>query len=310
MKILFVFLLLCGLLTACGKTEEIPAETEISVETEAETVLNPELEPEHEPPFPEIEPFRYVSLGDSIARGYGLSDIKNEVYSSVLTASYTQTQGIMYASNFGVDGQDSTQLAAYILNNPAIPEALADADYVSISIGANNFLGDAFDFLETCYDFQKNPSTRLTSDDVTAAYQQFNRDVTEGVDRLREDIPQIIENIRASNGDCQILFLTCYNPYGAVDVTLDWGGVMPVNFAALADTSVTQMNDVIRELADDCGYIIADVYSAFEGKWDRLVNAAPVEAGGSLNMNAVDPHPNKNGHAVIADVLLDLILNY
>jgi lysophospholipase L1-like esterase len=229
------------------------------------------------------------------------------VYSAVLAGSFEESGMVMVPYNFGVDGQDSTQLAAYIVNNPAIPEALADADYVSISIGANNFLGEAFDFLNVCYDFQKNPSTRLTSDDVTLAYQQFNRDVADGVERLRDDIPQIIEGIRAANEDCDILFLTCYNPYGAVDVTLDWGGVMPVNFAALAATSVTQMNDVIRDLADDYDYHVADVYSAFEGKWDRLVNAAPVESGGSLNMNAVDPHPNKNGHAVIADVLMELI---
>lgn len=300
MKKILLSILFLGLLTACGTTEEVPEESETTVETAAETeeFLSP----------PDIgNESVFVSLGDSIARGYGLANTKTEVYSSVLTATFEESGGVMVPYNFGVDGQDSTQLAAYIVNNPAIPEAIADADYVSISIGANNFLGDALDFLNVCYDFQKNPSTRLTSEDVTAAYQQFNRDVTEGVNRLREDIPQIIANIRASNEDCEIFFLTCYNPYGAVDVTLDWGSVMPVNFAALADTSVTQMNTVICALADEYGYTVADVYAAFEGKWDRLVNAVPVEKGGSLNMNAVDPHPNKNGHAVIADVLLELI---
>ncbi len=296
MKKLLIFLLMIlpVLLSACGKTEEIPEETEIAVETE-------------DVPYPEIEPIRYVSLGDSIARGYGLSNIKTEVYSSVLTASFEESGGTMVSYNFGVDGQDSTQLAAYIVNNPAIPEAITTADYVSISIGANNFLGDAFDFLGTYNDFKTNPSTKLTSDDVSEAFQRFNADVTEGVEQLREDIPQIIENIRVSNENCEILFLTCYNPYGAVNVTLDWGGIMPVNFAALADSSVTQMNDVIRELADDYGYTVADVYAAFDGKWDRLVCASPVDSGDTFDMNAVDPHPNKNGHAVIADVLLKLI---
>lgn len=307
-KFLIFLLLFSGLFTACGKTEEIPEETQTVPETEEAAPEMPAAPPSSTPE-PEPEPLRYVSLGDSIARGYGLANVRNDVYSSVIAASVEQSGGDMTAQNFGVDGQDSTELAAYIVNNPAIPKALADADYVSISIGANNFLGEAFDFLEICYNFEKNPSARLTSDDVTAAYQQFNADVSEGVDRLREDIPQIIGNIRASNEDCEILFLTCYNPYGAVDVTLDWGGAMPVNFAALADTSVTQMNDVIRDLADDYGYTVADVYTAFEGKWDRLVNAAPVEKGGTLDMNAVDPHPNKTGHSVIADVLLEVMGN-
>ncbi len=303
MKKLLIFLLLTGLLTACGKTGEIPEETETAAETEEETVEEIPAEPD----TPAPEPVRYVSLGDSIARGYGLSSVKNEVYSSVLTASFEESGGVMVSSNFGVDGQDSTQLAAYILNNSAIPEALTEVDYVSVSIGANNFLGDAFNFLGICQDFGQNPSTKLTSADVDEAFRQFNTDVAEGVDRLRADIPKIIANIRASSEDCEILFLTCYNPYGAVNVTLDWGGTIPVNFAALADSSVTQMNTVIRDLADDYGYTVADVYTAFDGKSDRLVNAAPVEEGGSFDPNAVDPHPNKNGHAVIADVLLELI---
>ena len=301
--LIFLLMLLPVLVSACGKTEEIPEETEIAVIPEEETVSETPAEPKNSV----IEPLHYVSLGDSIARGYGLSNIKNEVYSAVLAASLEESGQTTTFSNFGVDGQDSTELAAYILNNPAIPEKLAEADYVSISIGANNFLGDAFDFLGVCQDFAKNPSTKLTSPDVDEAFRQFNADVADGVDRLREDIPQIIANIRASNENCEILFLTCYNPYGAVNVTLDWGGAMPVNFAALADSSVTQMNDVIRELADDYGYIIADVYAAFDGKSDRLVNAAPVEEGGTFDSNAVDPHPNKNGHAVIADVLFEII---
>ena len=305
MKKLLIFLLLTGLLTACGKTEEIPEETTVSAETEAETVT----EIPEEPDTSEPETIHYVSLGDSIARGYGLANVKNGVYSSVLAASFEESGGTMTASNFGVDGQDSTELSAYILNNPRIPEALADADYVSVSIGANNFLGDAFDFLGICQDFGQNPSTRLTSADVDEAFRKFNADVAEGVDRLRADIPQIIGNIRASNEDCEILFLTCYNPYGAVHVTLDWGGAVPVNFAALSDSSVMQMNDVIRDLADDYGYTVADVYTAFDGRSDRLVNAAPVEEGGTFDPNAVDPHPNKNGHAVIADVLFEIIKN-
>lgn len=298
-------LLLLLLLTACGKTEEIPAVPEPSA---PETAGTPELSAVPEEPSADPEADTgcvLVSLGDSIARGYGLANPKKEAYSTL--AAEQLPSGLAY--NFGVDGQDSTGLVSYITKNPAIPEALADADYVSISIGANNFLGDAFTFLNICTDFKRNPSTTRTSEDVSEAFRKFNADVTEGVEQLREDIPRIIENIRASNEDCEILFLTCYNPYGAVNVTLDWGGAMPVNFAALSDSSVTQMNDVIRDLADDHGYTVADVYTAFEGKAARLVCAAPVESGDTFDPNAVDPHPNKNGHAVIADVLVGIIEN-
>lgn len=302
-KLLFPLLLLL-LFTACGKTEELPAEPEPSAPDHpaAEETVSEPSEPASVPAS-ETECV-LVSLGDSIARGYGLANPKKEAYSTLAADRIT---GLAY--NFGVDGQDSTELVSYITKNPAIPEAIADADYVSISIGANNFLGDAFTFLNVCTDFKRNPSTELTSEDVSEAFRKFNADVTEGVEQLREDIPQIIANIRASNEDCEILFLTCYNPYGAVNVTLDWGGAMPVNFAALSDSSVTQMNDVIRDLADDHGYTVADVYAAFEGKAARLVCAAPVESGDTFDPNAVDPHPNKTGHAVIADVLAEIMGN-
>ncbi len=308
-KLLFPLLFLL-LFTACGRTEELPTEPETSEPNHPaieETV--PEPSEPASAPDPETECV-LVSLGDSIARGYGLANPKKEAYST-LAADRITADGIAsgLAYNFGVDGQDSTELVSYITKNPAIPEALADADYVSISIGANNFLGDAFTFLNTCTDFKRNPSTELTSDDVSEAFRKFNTDVAEGVEQLRKDIPQIIANIRASNEDCEILFLTCYNPYGAVNVTLDWGGAMPVNFAALSDSSVTQMNDVIRDLADDHDYTVADVYTAFEGKAARLVCAAPVESGATFDPNAVDPHPNKTGHAVIADVLVEIMGN-
>lgn len=298
MKNLILPLLLLGLLTSCGKTEAAES-TPVPEETAAETEEILDASAIGSDPV-------YVSLGDSIARGYGLADPAKEAYSAVLSDAYKYNGGLV-ALNFGVDGQDSTELVSYIANNPDLPEAIADADYVSVSIGANNFLGDAFTFLGTYHDFKANPSTTLTSEDITAAFQQFNADVSEGMDQLREDLPQIIDGIRSSSEDCEILFLTCYNPYGAVNVTLDWGGAMPVNFAALSDTCVTQMNDIIKEYSAEYGYTVADVYTAFDGKADRLVNASPVESGDTFDPNAIDPHPNKNGHKVIADVLLELI---
>lgn len=289
-KLLLPILILC-ILTGCGQTTE--SETEPTPETEEITPVIAE------PDSPVL-----VSLGDSIARGYGLANPKTEAY---IALAAEQISGIAY--NFGVDGQDSPELASYITANSNIPEALADADYVTISIGANNFLGDAFTFLGTYHDFKTNPSTTYTTQSVTAAFQQFNTDVTEGIDDLREDIPQIIDAIRSQNDECEILFLTCYNPYGAVNVTLDWGSALPVEFDALSDTCVTRMNDVIKELADDQGYTIADVYTAFDGRAGRLVNAAPVESGDTFDPNAIDPHPSKNGHKAIADVLLEIIKN-
>ncbi len=291
MKKILLLILLLGMLVSCAEEEEhltLPEET--AAETE-------ELLPETEP-VPAGELPVLVSLGDSIARGFGLDNPSEEAYIAVVAEELPAT-----AYNFGVDGQDSTELVAYITNHAAIPAALADADSVTVSIGANNFLGDAFTFLGAYNDFKTNPSTTHTTDSVTEAFRQFNADVTEGVEQLCDDIPAILSAIRGINADCAVYFLTCYNPYGAVNVTLDWGNVMPVEFDTLADTCVSRLNEVITELSDEQGYAVADVYAAFDGKAARLVNAAPVESGDTFDGNAIDPHPNRNGHNVIAEVL-------
>lgn len=289
-KFLLLFLLL-GVLISCAGEEDAPVPME---ETAVETDPAPETDTVELPVL--------VSLGDSIARGFGLDEPSKEAYITVVSE---HLPAIAY--NFGVDGQDSTELVSYITGQPSVREALADADSVTVSIGANNFLGDAFTFLGIYNDFKTNPSTTYTTESVTSAFQTFNADVTKGVEQLREDIPSILSAIREINADCDVIFLTCYNPYGAVNVTLDWGNVMPVEFDALSDTCVSRLNEVIQELSEEQGYIVADVYAAFEGKADRLVNAVPVESGDTFVGSAIDPHPNKNGHNVIAEVLSGIL---
>ncbi|MBQ9718600.1 MAG: hypothetical protein IJV76_11460, partial [Clostridia bacterium] len=102
-KLLFPLLLLL-LFTACGKTEELPAEPETSAPDHSaidETVPEPSHPTSVPDPGTECV---LVSLGDSIARGYGLANPKKEAYSTLaadrITADGTAS-GLAY--NFGVD---------------------------------------------------------------------------------------------------------------------------------------------------------------------------------------------------------------
>lgn len=255
---------------------------------------------------PDEDALLYVSIGDSIAHGYGLSNIRDDAYSSVISDLFAADGIKCNAENYGVDGQKSDGLISYIGSNTSLQEDLSEADYVSISIGANNILGTALQFVNDYNDFKTNPKTTFTSEIITEKFKEFNSSTDSGLESLRSDIPVLIETIRSYNDECEIIFLACYNPYGAVHVKMDWGGLMTYDFSALSDTCVVRMDDIIRELSDECGYSVADVYGAFSGKEDKLVNAAPVSDTETFS-GGIDPHPNKNGHSVIAGVIYDLV---
>ena len=90
----FCTLLCCLFLSGCRVAEvpeTVPPET-VQVSAAAET-----------------EPLVYVSLGDSIARGYGLDNISGERFSTV-TAGISEEDGPVDVYNYGLDGQTSTEL--------------------------------------------------------------------------------------------------------------------------------------------------------------------------------------------------------
>ena len=61
------------------------------------------------------------------------------------------------------------------------------------------------------------------------------------------------------------------------------------------------MNEIIKEIAEETGCILADVYTAFEESKTRVVNVI-VDENGYVS-NSYDPHPNAAGHRLIADVI-------
>jgi len=240
----------------------------------------------------------YISVGDSIARGYGLSDIQNTRYSGRIRDLYGDDGMECSEKNYGVDGQTSTELISY-----AAGLNLADADIITISIGANNILGPAFDFLNAYRDYASNPDTAWTEKTIAEKYNSFLSRADEGILTLETDIPVLIETIRKQNDDCEILFLTVYNPYAAVEYTLYING-FPIDFAALSGSYVTRLSEVIENGADANGYTTADIRAAFDGKEANLVCAG---AATEENIGSLDPHPNDKGHNVIAKTLYELM---
>jgi len=64
----------------------------------------------------------------------------------------------------------------------------------------------------------------------------------------------------------------------------------------MCDEYIAKLNDEIIEAASKLHYTLVDVYSAFESGDVRLVNCNISGDG----IPSIDPHPNADGHALIA----------
>lgn len=221
-----------------------------------------------------------VFLGDSIAQGYGLADVENERYSSLIAAEYGCT-----VYNYAIPGDDGADLLA-LLDEGTCTE-LANATVIVLSIGANNVLKAADTLAPYLPDAENGELPENV--DVSATFDV----VVAGIDRFKTELPQIIQKIREVNADAQIIFQTVYNPYrDFTEYKVEQNGLQ-LSFAAFSASCVIGINDVIKENAAGCGYTVCEVYEPFKEYQGNLINAI---ADGS----DIDPHPNAEGHRQLA----------
>lgn len=285
-----------ALLTAAVMTAALPASGALGTAAAAETGNS------------------LVVLGDSIASGYGL-----EGYDAGANYSAPDSFANMLGDNFdlyynyAVDGRTSGELLT-ALEDESIAAALADADTVVVSIGGNDFLQpmlaavmnaaaenqDVFDLLSGLAEGSSKSEAA-----ASGALSAISGDIEDYMDVLMElmtamtdaadavDISATVGNISGILGtisdlapESQIEILTVYNPFEGVA-----GMEM---FDALARTKLEELNSGIAAAAEENGSEVVDVNAAFAG-----------HALEYTNISSVDIHPNKEGHAVIYQLLLD-----
>lgn len=296
-----------GTAAVSGTDEQTANNTETDARTEApETDVQTDA-PETTAPEtddvmaePETEIINIVALGDSIAAGYGLASPEAERYSHLIKERIDARDGFeCIETNHGVNGQTSSGLLESFASLPP----LDGADYVTVSIGANNVLGPAVNM------FSKYGAALLIEDEelraaaLASAYNEFNTATAAGIEQFKKDLPEIISAIKHAAPEAEIIFQTIYNPYNRVSLTLTLGDVT-VDLNADSDRLVSALNDIIESGAILLGYKVADVYAAFETE-TGVVNAE----GGSLASAplTLDPHPTAKGHGLIADVIISVI---
>jgi GDSL-like Lipase/Acylhydrolase. len=242
----------------------------------------------------------YVSLGDSIA--YGLSAPSGQGYYDLFSAylqSKPELAGIK-SYNLAKPGLESSDLLNELKNDSKVKGTLENANIVTVSIGGNNLLGPVIRSVAAAYHLDlsdpqlntklgkalqsdKNQANTFLS---SALSGRLEAELNTGVTEFQSDWSQIIDLIKSQAPKSHIYALTVYNPFTQNDLLF-----------SLFDPYVQQINKVIK--AGE-GYSTADIYTYF------LQESAQLPLSYDLQKGQTDPHPTRQGHKMIFQILENL----
>ncbi len=320
MLILPLSLISCGDISGILKGNSQPSDDEPAINTSV-TVQEGSMDKK--------EALKILVLGDSIARGYGLEDVDTERFSAILKDKLANEYAEVSVANYGIDGLTGAQLVTK-LKTEDIKE-LPDCDYVIVSIGGNNILGQLQNLLgllvlpqefdpsvfseyfsyvfsgetdsERAIHVREMINALIKGVNDVFESEEFKQMVVSAGESLSEEIPQIVTAIKSKNPNAKILFQTVYNPYGNIKISLP-GIETVLDMSKYGEFAVSSLNEAIISLAEENGYTVAQVHDEFEKSIKPLTNAG-------INLGtakfSVDPHPNADGHKKIANIYYKII---
>lgn len=235
----------------------------------------------------------YVALGDSIAKGYGLEDAETESYVGQIATSLEAKYDAVHTINLGVNGMDSKALLD-VLNNPNQDEhqsyikEIQKADIITLSIGSNDLL--------------KHISKTT---DLAKFAQNADAILTKSCKRFSRIYPKILGRLQELAPNAQIIVNNIYNP--CHDVSFSVPEFVNINISDMAEKYINKINACFlnKKSMEMCSKItnqvvFIDVKSEFDNRKQKLINS--MGSWGSL-----DPHPNKEGHRYIAQLIIPKI---
>lgn len=256
---------------------------------------------------------KLVALGDSIARGYGLENPKDQAFPALLSkviGTSLENVDVGY-KNYAVDGIKTSELLQQLEKGEV---SLADADIVTLCIGANNILGPFMDFMGELGLFGGESETDTpTQGSFTGMFDQINAlleseefvaKMNEGINTVSTDLPAIIDAIRKQAPDAVVAVMTVYSPYHGMNLTIPYLS-KSVMLGDVSDKWVGELNKAIIGAVDGKDCVLVDTYDAF-AKSTGMVNAKINLMSADLSF---DPHPNLQGHIKLSDLFMNALLN-
>ncbi len=214
-----------------------------------------------------------VAIGDSLAAGVGVEDLRDGLVSR-FHGHLERTDGRQYGLvNLAVPGETSgTLLASGQLAEAERVLGGTTAAHVVVDIGANDLLGHL-------------TAPECAADLRAAACQDL---VARTLESYRANLTRILDRVVAAADGAPVTFLQTYNPF-----SLGLGGS---DQEAAADEVISRLNGVAAELAQARGVAVADGFTPMAGTTAATTHMLDPEP---------DVHPNAAGHDVLAAALVD-----
>ena len=196
----------------------------------------------------------YVSLGDSIAEGYALTEYNQksvdgfvpesyaQMFKSMLEEHYEEVNAVNYATAGDTSG-DLLNLLTPLLSTELADDSqtmktnIQNADIISVCIGANDILGPAIDNF--------------------AGYVMGSVDITQSLDAgltvLSNNFKYVVTTLQTLNPTCKLVFLNVYNPYKEFMTTTKSVSISTGFFPITLDSAILNEIGSITEVYLDSG---------------------------------------------------------
>lgn len=195
----------------------------------------------------------YTALGDSLAYGIQSDGSAGLSYADFLADDLENVDGLeTFTKAYAVPGLTSEGLLSQMQTNEEALQSAAEADLITISIGAN-------DFLQV---FSKNPDELKNPEVVQSILQEVG-----------DNYGQVVRQIQAANPDAKIFLMGYYNSFPAY----------PEEDQKLFIQLMEALNDTIQGVASASGSDYVATFDAVAEDYDTYLpnpkNVHPGEQG-------------------------------
>ena len=248
------------------------------------------------------------SYADIVAKEVGASPYTSLAFTGCCIAQISGVLGL------AVEDEDVEMIQDFLINTPGstrweeyekikngespvgdVKEAIQSSDLIMIAIGANDI--GVMPFNRALWHYNHALANGASQPEaVQLLVEKFIETMNMGLDYFLNGYPEILGKIRELNPDADIVLVGSYNPFMKVNLT----DKDMLAIGSALSPAIKLQNEQIKRLAMQYDCIYADVFDL-----SYRFNEMPLEE--ALENKPLDTHPDYDGHAWMAEQILDAI---